>query len=201
LDIKGENMDLFGQIIANSNFDNELDILKSAYQVANMSKDPSTQTGAVLINTEFGGLAFVSAGYNNFPRNVGQTEERMKDRDTKLAYIEHAERNAIFSAAQIGYSIRHLTLYAPWFACADCGRAIIQAGIKEVVGHTLMDEITPDRWKQSIDFARRMMLEAGVKMRWISAPIEGVNIRFNGQLISLVDGKPISDPKLVPSSV
>jgi len=184
-------MDLFGQIIANSNFDNELDILRSAYKIANLySKDPSTQTGAVLVNTELGALTFVTAGYNNFPRNVGQTEERMKDRDIKLAYIEHAERNAIFSAAQIGYSTRHLTLYAPWFACADCGRAIIQAGIKEVVGHTLMDEITPDRWKQSIDFARRMLLEAGVKMRWITAPIEDINIRFNGQLINLVDGQP-----------
>jgi dCMP deaminase len=51
--------------------------------------------------------------------------------------MEHAERDAIYKAAFVGMQTEGATLYVPWFACADCARAIIAAGITRVVGNSL----------------------------------------------------------------
>ena len=50
--------------------------------------------------------------------------------------------------------------------CIDCGRALIQAGIKEIV--VAVNNPFNDRsdWQESIQFALRMLDEAGVKVTW-----------------------------------
>lgn len=45
----------------------------------------------------------------------------------------HAEMNAIIQAAKHGVSINGATLYCTFIPCVDCLRAIINAGIKEVI--------------------------------------------------------------------
>ncbi len=161
-------------------------LLRRAYMEAQKSLDPSTQIGAILFNPAEG---MVAAGCNEFCRGIRtDIPERWSNRETKLFYIEHAERNAIYDACRKGVKTEGLILFAPWFACVDCGRAIIQAGIKEVVGHQIPVNLTPERWKASIDAALDMMKEAGVKMRWVDEPID-INIRFNGKLTSMIDGK------------
>ena len=71
------------------------------------------------------------------------------------------------------------TLYCPWFACIDCARAIICAGVKECVGVKGVMELTPERWAASIKQAEEMLIEAGVKCTYIEGKI-GARMFFDG---------------------
>jgi len=55
--------------------------------------------------------------------------------------MEHAERNAIYNAARHGTQMEGCTLYVELLPCMDCARAIVQAGIREVVvdGHRVRE--------------------------------------------------------------
>ena len=165
--------------------------LKNAYEVAyDFSTDPSTQNGAVLVDPTTG--EGVMEGANHFPRGVAEKEERWQ-RPLKYSYVEHAERNVIFSAAAAGIRTKGMIMYCCWAACTDCARAIIQAGISEVVTH--YDPNADERfgapvslqWKDSIAIALKMLDESGVKIRWLDEklyPNNDLKIRFNGVLIS-----------------
>jgi dCMP deaminase len=157
--------------------------LRYAYDVAgDLSTDPSTQNAAVLVDMEHlpGGFVLLAAA-NCFPRGVQETPERW-ERPLKYSYVEHAERNAIYAAAYQGVETRGLTMYVPWFACSECARAIIQAGISEVVGHKAIFDRTMARWKDTITVAHGMLTEAGVKFRMVDGEIGGFPVRFDGQL-------------------
>lgn len=150
--------------------------LREACKIAaHESEDARTQNGA-LLRAPNG--VFVTAA-NRFPIGVVSSLER-QEATAKKHYIEHAERGAIFAAARAGIKTAGATLYCPWFACSDCARAIICAGITEIVGHTKPRIYTPDRWKESIEIADGMLAEAGVKCRLIDDEL-GVRYLFNGE--------------------
>lgn len=139
--------------------------LRLAQEVSRWSKDPSTQVGAVIVNSL---EQVVGTGYNGFPRGVNDTEERYLDRVQKYKFIVHAEVNAILLAGQ---NARGSTLYVyPTFdippVCHECAKAIIQSGIKRVVGFTPSpeDKERAKRWGDSISIARTMLTEAGVEI-------------------------------------
>jgi dCMP deaminase len=152
----------------------DADWLRQACLEAQRSHDPVTQNGAVLVPLQ----GYVAVARNCIPSGVHVTPGRL-ERPTKYDYVEHAERSAIYTAARIGTPTAGARLYCPWFACADCGRAIICAGIKEVVGHVKSRAATPDHWTASIVLAEAMLREAGVSMRWLAEDL-GVTIRFDG---------------------
>ena len=102
-------------------------------------------------------------------------------RPKKYSFIEHAERNAIFAACRRGECTEGGTLYCPWFACADCARAIIQAGIRLVVGHKQMFDRADGRWCESIAYGNEMLREAAVETRLYGGKIGGVTNLFNGE--------------------
>jgi dCMP deaminase len=153
--------------------------LMLAYEMAMYhSTDPRTQNGAVLL-TESGRVLKDS---NHFPEGVRETEERWgKD---KLKYVEHAERNVIFLAARLGVATDKAVMYVPWFACCDCARAIIQAGIKTVYGHDADVHHTRPDWKPSIDIADQMLREANVNFFRIRHNF-GITIKFDGKLVDV----------------
>lgn len=159
--------------------------LRRAYEVASeKSTDPSTQNGAILVqwsevNPEG---REICEGANHFPIRVEEKPERW-ERPTKYSYVEHAERNVIYKAARLGYRVSGATMYVPWFACSDCARAIIQAGVYEVVGHKDMYDKGGDRWKESIRIALEMLTESGVRQRMIEGPLDlPFELRFDGNL-------------------
>ena len=157
-------------------------LMKLAYQYAIInSTDPSTQNGAVLIDDVSTDPLVYSA--NHFPKGVKETPERW-ERPLKYSYVEHAERNAIFNAAKQGIATKGLVMYCPWHSCADCGRAIIQAGIKEVIGHQFVDTHERAQWYESIKVSIGMLEEAGVKCRWITGKVGIEGLRFNGKLVN-----------------
>lgn len=152
-----------------------VDYLREACQfAASFSGDMHTQNGAVLVPKK--GKRVVSA---NMLPPIHKYPERL-ERPLKYLYLEHAERNVIYAAAREGVRTDGATLYCPWFACADCARAIIQAGIRSVVGHSVPRHLTPIRWQESISAADQMLYEAGVQTHLIGTPL-GVSILFNGQ--------------------
>ncbi len=156
--------------------DTDRKYLLQAYSMATHSLDPSTQNGAVVV-TQRNDVVY---GYNRFPPRIHVTDERLS-RPLKYEYIEHAERNVIYKCVQVGIATGGATMYVPWFACVDCARAIIQAGIVRVVGHQRMADETPERWKASIATALGMLDEAGVDVTMVDGVIGGPRIRFNGE--------------------
>jgi len=163
-----------------SNKSNDLKFIKKAYEIGKRyGTDPSTQNGAIIVNEDTGEI--ISYGANYFPNNVIDLPERW-ERPIKYSYVEHAERNAIYQAVFNGESVRGLTMYCYWAACADCARAIIQSGIRRLVTHKIIMDATPDHWKASIEVAFQMMREAGVQLDQVEDPIDDIQIRFNGKL-------------------
>ena len=104
-----------------------LDICKV---VATRSKDPNTQVGCVIIGPN---REIRSTGYNSFPRGIRDDVPERLERPTKYLWIEHAERNAICNAARAGTATEGCTIFVEIMPCMDCARAIVQAGIVEVV--------------------------------------------------------------------
>jgi dCMP deaminase len=107
--------------------------VKMAQLAASKSKDQSTKCGAIIVGPD---NEVVSTGFNGFPRNVNEDIEDRWERPQKYEWTEHGERNAIFNAARVGVSTRGCKMYMNYQVecCSDCTRAIIQAGIVEVIG-------------------------------------------------------------------
>jgi dCMP deaminase len=153
----------------------DLDYLREACLYAREhSHDPNTQNGALLVTDKH---IFYAA--NAFPRGVAKHEHRLAT-PFKYQFIEHAERAAIYMAAADGIKTAGAILYCPWFACTDCARAIILAGVKEVVGLVAMRNATPARWLLNVEMAERMLEEAGVSQRLLAGSV-GITIRFDGR--------------------
>lgn len=99
---------------------------------AQRSKDPSTQVGACIVSPD---NKILSVGYNGAPN--GYDDDNMpwaregSFTQTKYAYVCHAELNAILNSK--GSNLEGARLYVDLFPCNECAKAIIQAGIKEII--------------------------------------------------------------------
>lgn len=106
-------------------------LMRIAHVIAERSKDPSTQAGAVISDDR---NVIVGVGYNGFPRGIDNTKlpwDKEGDfENTKYAYVCHAEENAIYNANNFTKGCR---IYCTLFPCNECAKTIIQNGIKEVV--------------------------------------------------------------------
>ena len=134
----------------------DIRFLELAETVSKWSKDRSTQTGAVVVGDK---KEIRAIGYNGFPRGVDDEIEQRHERPAKYLFTEHAERNAVYNACYTGTSLDKCTIYCTHFPCADCARAIIQAGIKKVV---VSDKQLDARWDDHNRAARDMFIEAKV---------------------------------------
>ena len=117
-------------------------LLKESYNLALSSRDPSTQNGAILVDIDY---SIVSTGCNQFPAGVEENPTRW-ERPLKYKFIEHAERKVIYNACKNGVKTEGLTMVCGWAACTDCGRAIIESGIKRLVTHRHAHELSPLFW-------------------------------------------------------
>lgn len=158
----------------------DLYFLRFAYEIGALkSKDPSTQTGAILVNPQNIIIAF---GYNHLPWEMNDNQEIWNDREQKYKSVIHAEADVISVAESRGYAIAGTTLYVPWTPCERCAEAIITAGISGLVGHQELVDKIPARWKESTDKALDKLVKAGVNCRTVSGRIGGLDIRFDGEL-------------------
>lgn len=141
---------------------------------ARMSKDPSTQVGAIIVGPD---KEVRSAGFNGFPRGIEDTQYRLQTRDIKLKLMVHAEMNAILGAVRAGISIKDCTLYLAatqdngevWGGppCSRCTVELIQSGIKHIV--SWQQRAVPSRWHEDIKFAKELLDEVGIDYLEINA--------------------------------
>lgn len=131
--------------------------------VAKKSKDPSVQVGVVIVGPD---NEVRSTGYNGFPRGVDESDPARWERPLKYDYVEHAERNAVYNAARMGTPLLGCTAYMESPPCKDCGRALMQSGIKEIVVTTNNPFAGRADWAKSIQFAIDLLEEGGVKITW-----------------------------------
>ena len=129
-----------------------------ALLAAERSKDPSTQVGACIVDAD---KRILSTGYNGFPHGCSDDDfpwnrDEAKG-ETKYQFVVHAELNAILNAR--GKSLAGSTLYVGLFPCHECAKAIIQAGIKEVIYLSNKYSATA-----STIASTRMLNAAGVKL-------------------------------------
>ena len=123
------------------------------------SKDPNTQVGACIVSDD---NKILSMGYNGFPIGCSDDEfpwAREGDAlNNKYFYTTHSELNAILNYR--GGSLEGSTLYVSLFPCNECAKAIIQAGIKEIIYDQDKYEHTP-----AVIASKRMLTAAGVHFR------------------------------------
>lgn len=136
------------------------------------SKDPSTQVGACIVNSE---KRILSMGYNGMPKHCSD-DEFPWDRDgsplsSKYLFVCHAELNAILNCNS--GSLKGCTVYSTLFPCNECAKAIIQSGIAEVV-------YMSDKYSESdsVLASKRMFDTAGVKYRLYTPTGKKINLEL-----------------------
>ena len=124
------------------------------------SKDPNTQVGCCIVDKN---NKILSVGYNGLPRGCDD-DEFPWDRegnllDTKYPFVAHAELNAILNSKT---PLDDASLYVTLFPCNECAKAIIQAGIKEVL-YASDKYADTDGTKAS----KKMLTSAGITLKQI----------------------------------
>ena len=138
-------------------------MLGLAQHIAQWSPDPSTKVGCVITgpNNEIR-----STGYNGLPRGIPNRPDLLM-RPGKYLWIAHAEINAITNAARNGVSLEGCTLYCTLAPCSDCAKAIIQAGIVQVITPDYDPKILSEAMRPTILTAETMLEDAGVcQVKW-----------------------------------
>ena len=122
------------------------------------SKDPNTQVGCCIVSQD---NKILSMGYNGLPTGCSDdvfpwAREGEDPLETKYVYTVHSELNAILNYR--GGSLEGAKLYVSLFPCNECAKAIIQAGIKELI-------YADDKYEHtmSVIASKRMLKSAGVK--------------------------------------
>jgi dCMP deaminase len=133
----------------------DLRFLKKAKEVSLCSKDPSTQTGAIITTQD---NLLVMEGFNGLPRGVADLDERLNNRELKYEIIVHCEVNAIVLSRR---DLTGCTLYTwPFMSCSRCAGIVIQAGIKRCVA----PQNDNPRWQAAFVLSKTLFQEAGVKL-------------------------------------
>ena len=118
--------------------------MRVAFAAKLRSKDPNTQVGACIADTDH---RILSVGYNGTPHAItdeafpwGDSDDPLND---KHSYVIHAEANAIISASRrdmmdstlylVGKEVSTGEYVKDANSCAMCKRMIINAGIARVV--------------------------------------------------------------------
>ncbi len=140
------------------------------------SKDPNTQVGACIVDSD---RRILSTGYNGFPQGCSDDEypwERDGEtvNDTKYPFVVHAELNAILNAR--GKSLAGATLYVGLFPCNECAKAIIQSGVQEVV-------YLSDKYEKTLGTlaSKRMLRSAGVVLRRLETEKKTITLSLEAE--------------------
>lgn len=142
----------------------DLRFLDMAKLVSTWSKDPSTQTGAVITN----GKRVVSVGFNGFPQNMVDLPENYSNREQKYSRIVHCEMNALLFAKE---STAGCTLYTwPLMSCDRCFVHMAQAGINRFVA-PLPSEDAKTRWGDAMERVRAYIKETGGELVELDIPL------------------------------
>ena len=108
--------------------------MRAAIAASLRSKDPNTQVGACIADTNH---RILSVGYNGTPSALddddfpwGVSDDPLND---KHSYVVHAEANAVLNYRGSLKDLGGATVYVTLFPCHECAKILAQVGIGEVV--------------------------------------------------------------------
>ena len=138
--------------------------MRAAIAASLRSKDPNTQVGACIADTN---NRILSVGYNGTPRGLDDDEfpwdvsyeDPIHD---KHNYVIHAEANAILNYRGSLKDLDGARVYVTLFPCHECAKTLVQAGIGEVV-------YLDDKYDGTTDniISKRILDICGIKYRRI----------------------------------
>ena len=128
--------------------------LELAKLVSTWSKDPSTQTGAVIIGPDLG---VISVGFNGFPAGMPDDPALYANREEKYSRIIHCEINALLHAGR-PLPISASLYTVPFMSCDRCVVQMLQAGIKRFVAPVATGE-RAERWAEAFNRTRKYIAE------------------------------------------
>lgn len=137
------------------------------------SKDPNTQVGCCIVNKD---NRILSVGYNGTPNGFSDDDfpwgREGKPLDKKYLFVCHSELNAILNYRGNHNDLVGGKIYVHYFPCNECAKAIIQAGISEVV--YLSDKYADTPGTQA---SKLLFKTCGVKCRQL--PADGRTIKLS----------------------
>lgn len=133
---------------------------------AEMSKDPSTKVGAIIVTDS---KQILNACYNGFPIGIEddpvKVPELYNDRQMKLSMTVHGEANIVALSARYGIRLEGTHLFVSLVPCKDCAKLLIQAGIKSVYYKKDNKPIDNENdWRLRINESLDLMDKAGIKL-------------------------------------
>jgi dCMP deaminase len=150
----------------------DIHMMKIAKLCSEMSKDPSTKVGAVVMGPD---KRILATGYNGFPSGVPDYDEWYNNREMKYKLVVHAEMNALQYLKNIPEG-SSLFVY-PLLPCESCYKEIDKKGIKRIItiDHDKKKcsvcpkekECSATRWEESWKNSKREMDKNGCKVLYI----------------------------------
>ncbi len=103
-----------------------------AFDIAELSKDDSTQCGAILVGE---GNVILATGYNGPPSQLNDADVPWNKRPEKYAYIIHAEENALLFAlaSHGGEPLIGSKVYVTTMPCTECVLRMIRCGVSQIL--------------------------------------------------------------------
>jgi dCMP deaminase len=153
-----------------ANNQNDSKYMKLSLMLYENSHDPHRQVGAVIVDHKG---VIISQGANKPPAALGLSRSDSQaaienDPAWKYFFLEHAERNAIYTAHAEGKALKGYTMYATLYPCADCARAIVSAGISRLVvpepGH---ESHRDKKWLEHYHYAKKIFELGGVTVDFL----------------------------------
>lgn len=186
-------MDHF-KLLGMSEKDKDIYYLRMAFQAAkNLSQDANTQTGAVVVDSDFN-LISIGANRVNFgdPRRYeGRGERKVFEAPDKYELLTHGERDVQYCASRAGRTLVDATLYTIWTPCSPCAEFTVNNGIKRYVTHSATTgwynegrEDSEGRidWDESIRKAIKIFERSSVDYICLDDEIGGVEFLFNNKM-------------------
>lgn len=149
--------------------------LTLAYAEASLSKDPSTQLGAVLLSPA-GQIIGVGNNHLAFGTNDSYWHG---PKEEKYERVVHAELAAILDAATKGFSTQDTTMVCPWASCSNCAKYMVEAGVMTLVRHIETDPHSA--WTDSIARGDEIMRYGGIEIIEVPGMPTDIQLRRGGK--------------------
>lgn len=153
--------------------------MSMVFLIASKSKDNNTHIGAVIVDDD---NIVRSLGYNGFPRDIDDTKPERQEKPLKYFWMTHAELNAILNSRT---NLSGCRMYTNGTPCAECAKAIIQAGIKEVIVYKKWDADNNPKWRESCSISVDMFVEKGINLRFYDGGILNIQGWRSGKVYPL----------------
>jgi len=127
------------------------------------SPDPSRQVGCVLVKND----VIIAKACNTLPDGCEHLPERL-ERPEKYDWVEHAERNAIYSIAASELNTTGATIYVNWFPCIDCARAVMMTKMSRLVCYA--PDLDHPRWADSFKAVLKLLDESDIEVIYLEEP-------------------------------